>query len=263
MKLCYYDESGDDGFPKYSSPIFVLTSIYLDHLDWKEVNREIYNLKKPLKEEYGFPINLEIHFKEFLLDKDPYRNLKLNNKDRLKITHHICTVISSLKVKIVCIMINKKAILKEDFDVLNIALKYSIQRIENDINKNGCGDSRFIMITDEGRVGKMRKTSRAIQKVNYIPSKYSDASYRNEIKLLIEDPLPKDSKESFLIQTADIVSYIVYLYGLSKLNLGDPPNRIKPFVTQSLVLEWLDKLKSRFNLDAATENEYGIKIFPK
>jgi len=37
MFIAYYDKSGDDGYLKYSSPIFVLTSLYLYYLNWKDI----------------------------------------------------------------------------------------------------------------------------------------------------------------------------------------------------------------------------------
>lgn len=53
-----------------------------------------------------------------------------------------------------------------------------------------------MIISDEGRVSKMRDTARMLQRINYIPSQFNYASYQKEIKTLIEDPLPKNSKES-------------------------------------------------------------------
>ncbi len=35
MFISYFDETGDDDYPKYSSELFVLTSIYMYFLDWK------------------------------------------------------------------------------------------------------------------------------------------------------------------------------------------------------------------------------------
>ncbi len=37
MYIAYYDESGDDGYPRYSSPLFVLSVTYLHYLNWKDV----------------------------------------------------------------------------------------------------------------------------------------------------------------------------------------------------------------------------------
>ena len=42
MFIAYYDESGDDGYPNYSSPLFVLTSLYLHYLNWKDTFHKIF-----------------------------------------------------------------------------------------------------------------------------------------------------------------------------------------------------------------------------
>jgi hypothetical protein len=89
---------------------------------------------------------------------------------------------------------------------------FSVQRIENDLRHTGTDESRFIVITDPGRVGKMRKTTRKVQRINYIPSRFGPYSYRREIERMIEDPLPKDSRESYFIQSADLITYLVYLH---------------------------------------------------
>jgi hypothetical protein len=114
-----------------------------------------------------------------------------------------------------------------------------------------------------GREAKMRDTSRKIQKINFIPSKYTDVTYRNEIKLLIEDPLPKESKESFFIQISDFVSYLVHLYLLKELKIGDYSNRIPEMITHERVCAWMQLLKSSLNLKASGGNEYGIVYYPK
>jgi hypothetical protein len=77
-----------------------------------------------------------------------------------------------------------------------------------------------MIITDPGRLGKMRRIARRIQKINYIPSKYGAVSYRCEICRLIEDPLQKESDPSHLIQVADCVVFLVHLYVLLQLGIG-------------------------------------------
>lgn len=262
MKICYYDESGDDGFPTYSSPLFVLCGIYFDHLDWKDLHEKIVALRRELKSSYNFPVKVELHTKQFLLDKDPYRNLGFSTSDRIGIITRFCEFIGSLDVRIINILINKTVIKKPTYDVMNTSLTYSIQRIENDIDPKNNPDMRFMIITDEGRVGKMRKTTRAIQRINYIPSRFGTAPLRKEIESLIEDPLPKDSKESYFIQMADLVAYLVYLYGMKHTKAGDFPNRLKKLVDDKQLREWLELLKPSFNLKAAPSNEFGVKIHP-
>ncbi|QBG48692.1 DUF3800 domain-containing protein [Verrucomicrobia bacterium S94] len=119
-----------------------------------------------------------------------------------------------------------------------------------------------MIITDPGRVGKMRKTSRKIQRINYIPSRFGNAPYREEIKSLIEDPLQKDSKESYFIQISDFISYIVHLYSLGKIGhkFG---NRIPDLVTSEKIEDWLELIKPTLNTEASTDNPFGIVMYPK
>ena len=161
------------------------------------------------------------------------------------------------------VLINKTNIKKNDYQVLDRALTYSIQRIENSLG-NINPEKKFMIITDPGREGKMRKTSRRIQRINFIPSKYNHEYYRKEIKTLIEDPLPKESKESYFIQISDFVTYIVYLYGLLVIGIDKPSNRLHlPGDNKELLTSWLDILKGSLNLDASRKNEYGIVCYPE
>jgi hypothetical protein len=182
----------------------------------------------------------------------------------MQIIDKYCEHISNLEIKVLNVVINKTKIIKDDYKVLGTALRYSVQRIENDINPETNPNERFLIITDSGRVGKMRKITREMQRINYIPSQFSELSfYRKEISALIEDPLPKDSKESYLIQTADLIAYLSYLFVLKRENIGDFPNRLD-YLSLEKLTEWMQRLKKRFNLKASKDDqEYGFVIYPK
>ncbi len=262
MFIAYYDESGDDGYPYYSSPIFVLTSIYLYYLNWKEIYKNIRNFRHQLNADFGIPVKMEIHTKYLLLNKNPYRKLNFSDDDRILIIDLFCDLISSLEIKIVNVVINKTTIQSPGYKVLDRALTYSIQRIENDLNKIDPA-KKFLIITDEGRVGKMKYTTRKIQRLNFIPSKYSTNVYRQEILSLIEDPLPKNSKESYFIQLSDLVAYIVYLYSILNLKTGNFSNRLPDKVNENKIIEWMEKLEGSLNLEASSSDKYGVVCYPK
>jgi len=263
MHIAYYDESGDDGYPSYSSDFFILSALYLNYQNWQPIFKTLLDFRRDLKSNFGLPIRMEMHTKFFLLNKNPYGSLGLSDNDRLTILGLYCDLIAQLEIKIINVVIIKPRINNPNYSVLDTALKYSIQRIENDLNPALYPQEKFLIITDPGRVGKMRRTSRRIQRINFIPSKYGPTTYRKEVRSLIEDPLPKDSKESYFIQLADVVSLVVYLYAISDTRIGQFPNRMARIVTPSIVTEWMNKLKTSFNLSASNSDPYGIVYHPQ
>lgn len=263
MYLAYYDEAGDDGFPRYSSPLFVFSACYLHHLYWKPTFEALQELRRQFKVDHGIPVRFEMHWRHFLLNKKPYRVLGLSDIARVKIVGEYCDALAQLNVRFINVCIVKPKIKSASYKVLDVAFKYSIQRIENDLDPTLHPENRFLIITDPGRVGKMRATARRMQRVNYIPSKFGPESYRKEIQTLIEDPLPKDSKESYFIQSCDLVSYLVYLDRLRRTNAGPVGNRLPSLVSKTQVEDWLDRLLPSLNTTAAAGDKWGIKEHPK
>ncbi|MCK9617180.1 MAG: DUF3800 domain-containing protein [Lentimicrobiaceae bacterium] len=261
MYIAYFDETGDDGYPVYSSELFILTSLYMHSSNWKENYYRIYEFRKELKANYGFPIKEEFHAKEFITDKDPYHG-KYTANIRKEIIFRFFQFIPSLDIKIISVAIDKQKIQRPEYNVLKKALTYNVQRIENDLIKT---QEKFLIITDEGRVSAMRNITRSIQKINYIPTGDGSGSYRKEIKCLIEDPLPKPSNESFFIQLVDLFSFIINLY--VKQNLCVPKlqwgKRILNVLDYGNEITLLDLIRGKLNTKASKSNEYGIVYYPK
>lgn len=206
-RLVYCDETGDDGRNTSSSTAFILTSICMPSESWNENYRRIKELRRKWKDTYGFHISEEMHTKHFLTDKNPYRSYGWTIEQRQEMLKEYAVMISSLDIKAVNTIIDKTRIVKEGYDVLEHALTYNIQRIENDSS----GNWNYLIITDQGRVAPMRKTARKIRVYNPIYSQFG-GSVNKPIKYLLEDILEKDSKESYFIQICDFISYFVHLY---------------------------------------------------
>lgn len=266
MYIAYFDETGDDGYPKRETELFVLTSGYAHHANWQTNYKKTLGFRKYLHKTYKFPIKLEMHTKYFLLNKNPYRQFGWDEKTRLKIVQEYADFIASLDFEFINVAINKLKITKTNQTmykpILDAALKFNVQRIENTIKASQPG-TKFLIISDEGRIGTMRKTTRRIQKINFIPSKIDGRSYRQEIDLLIEDPLPKNSNQSYFIQFCDYVSFFAYLRLVKKLNAGKWHNRLS-WLKDSDVEDILNRIKPVMNERANSGNhEYGFVIYPK
>ena len=149
----------------------------------------------------------------------------------------------------------------QNYHVLENALKYNIQRIENDSR----GRWNYLIITDEGRLAPMRSTARAIRAFNPIQSKFSDGYTNQPIKSLIEDILEKDSAESYFIQACDLISYIVHLYYKTHEKKQALPNRVGRTIDNAFVGRAMATLKDRglLNLKANSSSPYGLVVYPK
>lgn len=73
------------------------------------------------------------------------------------------------------VIIDKSKAKRDDYPVLENALTYSVQRIEND----SAGKWKRLILSDRGRVGVMSHTVRKIRAFNPIPSMFGEA-YRNQ-----------------------------------------------------------------------------------
>ena len=205
--LVYFDETGDDGANTLSSNQFVLTSIYMQTDTLQENFNKIRNCRKELKDRFGFHISEEIHTKHLVRDKGFYRSYGWTDQQRRDILIAFTKCIASLDLKIINVIIDKTKIRTEDYCVLEKALTYNIQRIDNDSH----GQWNYLAITDKGRLAPMRKTARAIRAYNPVQSHFG--GYTNQpIKGMVEDIMEKDSAESYFVQICDFVSYFVDLY---------------------------------------------------
>ena len=258
--IVYFDETGDDGNNQKSSDHFILTSFYMPAESWGSNFQRMRDLRKNLKVMYGYKIKEEMHTKQFLTNKNPYAMYDWSDEVRKDIVIQYARTISEMDGKAINVIIDKRNITSPDYQVLDTALTYSLQRIENDSNKKW----NYIVITDEGRLATMRRTARRLQIYNPIPSHFKGI-YNQPLNMMIEDILEKNSAESYFIQVCDYISYFAHLHFLSSVRMRDYPGRIASFVDADFVLNVLGILKDGniLNVKANTRHEFGFVIYPK
>jgi len=260
--LVYFDETGDDGLTKCSCDHFVLTCIYMPAGKWQENFDAMRKMRRGLRDDFGLHISEEFHTKQFLTDKNPYRAYHWSREDKQKILKRYTIALASLDMQCMNVVIDKERIHSETYPILENALTYSVQRIEND----SAGKWKYIIISDKGRVGIMNRTARKIRAFNPIPSMFG-VEYRNQpIKNMVEDILEKDSYESYFIQVCDFISYFAHLYFVCFDRKESLPNRVAHIINGEFVGSVLETLKKgeKINLKASrSSHPYGFVIYPK
>lgn len=258
-RIVYCDETGDDGRNTSSSNAFILTSLNMSTESWQSNYDSFKKFRQALKTKYGFHAGMEMHTKQFLTDKNPYRTFGWTTAQKLDILKEFTLAIAALDISVINVIIDKTKVKSDDYSILEHALTYNIQRIENDSN----GNWNFIIITDKGRISPMRKTARAIRAYNPIQSQFG--GYINKpIKYLIEDIMEKDSKESYFIKICDFISFFVHLYYKTKILKEPLPKRVGNLIDPDFVGSVMATLSKNdvLNLKASSQ-KYGLVIYPK
>lgn len=116
--IVYFDESGDDGLINSSSNDFVLTSLYMNTDVWQKNFTVMQTLRSELKNKFGLHISEEFHTKNFLTDKNPYRNYKWNQENKLDILETYIKYISDMEMQIVNVIIDKTKIQTEKYSII-------------------------------------------------------------------------------------------------------------------------------------------------
>lgn len=258
-RIVYFDETGDDGNNTKTSDTFTLTSATVPASEWQICFERNKEFRRFLHDKYHFSYFEEFHTNPFLYDKNPYRTYGWSPAQRREIIFYYAKFIARLNISIVNVIIDKTKIKSPEYGVLQNALTYNIQRIEN----TGRGEWNYLCITDPGRTASMKKTARLIRAYNPIPS--GSGEFHNQpIKYMIEDILEKDSKDSCFIQICDYVSYFVHQYYKTrylKKEITGRPSHVISYKDVNAIIEILKK-GNVLNTKASKE-EHGFVIYPK
>jgi hypothetical protein len=210
----YVDESGDDGLHNSPTDFYILSALIMHELRWRDCVGRVYDFRKRMKAKFGLRIREEIHAAHMISRPGPLGRIRKN--DRLAILRHFVDEIAELPdVCAINVVVDKRARNAGD-DVFSLAWRALIQRFENTISyRNFRGpanpDERGIIFPDETNMKKLRGLVRRMRYYNPVPN---DPSYEGGFRNLrlfhtIEDPNPRTSHDSFLIQAADTIAYFL------------------------------------------------------
>ncbi len=257
--IAYFDETGDDGITTASSDVFVLSSIYMSTESWQKNYDDFKFFRTALKNKYGMHVTEEMHTMHFLRDKGLYRPYEWTLTQRQEILSEFAIAISNLDVRVINVIIDKNNIHTDDYDVLETALKYNIQRIEND----SAGKWKYLVIADQGRIMPMRKTARKIKTFNPLSS-YFGGVKNAPIHGMVEDILEKSSEESYFIQICDYISCFTSLYYKYVMKDEILPKRIAQVIDKEFISKVIDTFEAGGILnEKASSNKYGLVIYPR
>lgn len=222
MYLMYVDESGDTGLPSAGSPttLFCLSGVVVHELAWKDSIAQLLQFRRWLRRQHGIPQEAELHTAE-MISKPSKLHASLRSiakHRRLAVIRQFANEIAQLRdISIINVALDKTRGIPSADDAFNYAWTSLFQRFENTIDqKNFPGQSnpkeRGIIFPDDtdgaklkDLLGKMRINN--LLKINLGSGK--SIRINRPVRFLIEDPVVRDSTESYLIQVADCAVFLL------------------------------------------------------
>jgi hypothetical protein len=214
----YVDESGDIGMSNSPTKYFVLSAIVIHELRWSQALDELILFRKRLRDKTGLKLREEIHSSAFLNNPGDLIRIKMN--DRVDILKQCIKWLNNQEyINIFSVCIDKERnIVRTKEEIFETSWHYLLQRFENTINNRNFrgplnSDDKGLVIADNTDALKLREISRKMRRYNPTPnnSQFYNTGNRNlPLKYLIEDPVHRDSRDSFFLQMCDVVAYITY-----------------------------------------------------
>ncbi len=213
MYLMYVDESGDAGLHKSPTRFFTLTGLVIHELRWGDYLERIIEFRRRMRNTFGLLLREEIHAAHLI--NRPGDLVRIKRNDRLTIIRAFINELSAMPdLSIINVVVDKQG-KPAGYDVMTKAWEALIQRFSNTLshrNFNGPAnpDERGFIVPDNTEARKIRDLVRKMRRYNPVPNQFG-GGYRNlQIDNLVEDPYFRDSRDSYLIQAADVVAFALY-----------------------------------------------------
>jgi len=213
----YVDESGDTAVVKSPTDYFALSGLIIHESQWLDCMNQLVNFRKMVRDKFGMKLREEIHAGRMLTR--PKELFRIPKHRRLAIIRLFAKEIANMQgVSVINILVKKKG-KSPTYDTFDNAWKALFQRFENTLKNKNFPDQRSefdkgLVIPDNTNNKKLKILLRKLRRYNPIPNNPEyGPGYRNiKLENIIEDPYFKDSRESYFIQAADIIAFLLYQY---------------------------------------------------
>ncbi len=214
MKFIYIDESGDPG--QNGSDHFILTGVIVPETQWRTYLDSLHSIRQTIKQNHSLPVRTELHGAELFYPRgsSQYNKLK-GRKERLEIYSYFLKEISARlqDIRIVNIYVDKTKIdwasdRAKSFE--EFAWTSLLQRFHNHLLKD-CENESGMVFADQTNERKLRSLVRKLRIFNHVPSLVQQGTSRSiPLSRIVEDPIIRDSAESWFVQIADLASHSLY-----------------------------------------------------
>jgi hypothetical protein len=221
----YVDESGDAG--SAGSRTYALGAVMVEAAKWPDVFDEVIDFRRFLRMRFGIPVRAEIKANYLLRNGGPLRPLALSERARFAIYRSHLRLQSKLGLQAFAVVIDKPdlQVRRPGLDPRDFAWEYLLQRLERYTTKNG---TEVLLVHDEGDQVRVRGLARKARRAGSAGSAFGTGSLRRPARRVLDDPVPRNSQQSYFLQMADMNAYAAFRH------VVPPPVRLVQIVPQRM-----------------------------
>lgn len=200
-EFAYIDESGDTGpTAGGGSRTFTLGCLLIPMDQWTDRLDILVESRREIRKTYGVRATDEIKANYLLRGRGDLMRYKLGDGQRRDIYHRTLSATTTVASGAFAVVIDKEHPQYKG-DAADRAWEYLFQRLRI---RSGTSHP-IIVVHDDGDADRVRKQMRRFRRISWAPG-----GQQVSAPLLIEDPIPRDSKHSYFIQAADLAAYAAF-----------------------------------------------------
>jgi uncharacterized protein DUF3800 len=208
MLVAYIDESGNTGDPSNGGSLtFVLGCVLVDADSWPTVFDGLLRFRRRIRDKFGVRMRSEIKANYLIRNSGDLRPYGLGQGARRVIYRAHLRVLSSLGVRAFAVVVDKRTGFTSPADCFDLAWEGLLQRLERTSTKE---KTRFVVVHDEGENDAVRRWVRRARRYLTAGSAYGGGKIVAPAVQLIDDPVARQSRQSYFIQVADLVAYAAF-----------------------------------------------------
>lgn len=213
MLLAYVDESGDDGFKRTgASQTYALGCVMVDSSVWSSTFDQLIAHRRWLNRQFGIPVRAELKANYLLRNGGVLRKRPLSENARFAIYRSFMRLQRKLDLQVFAIVVNKARV-AERFEnrraASEVAWEYLLQRLERRTSKSN-PKTEVLLVHDEGDALTVRGHARRARRAGTAGSAFRTGSLSRPFVRLIDDPVPRNSDQSYFLQMADMDAYAAF-----------------------------------------------------
>lgn len=208
MLVAYIDESGNTGDPNTGGSLtFTLGCVLVDADGWPDSFNELLAFRRRVRDKFGVHMRAEIKANYLLRNSGDMRPYNLAPAARQLIYRAHLRVLHDLQARAFAVLVDKRAHYTSPGGVFDLAWEGLLQRLERTSHYE---NASFMVFHDEGENDAVRSWVRRSRRHLTAGNAFGGGGSTNPARLLIDDPVPRQSKHSYFIQLADLVAYAAF-----------------------------------------------------